>query len=167
MRRFDDYVPSLERANVVLDAARRRDIILHDAQGSRHRAGAGAGRGRGPARGSRRPRRMAGHADGHVRRGFLSIPPEVIRATIRVNQKCFVLEAPRRRARPIASSSSRISRRATAARRSSPAMSASSPRGCRTRNSSTRPISRRSSKIVCRSSTTSSFTKSSARRASA
>ena len=34
---------------------------------------------------------MAGRADGRIRAGFLDIPPEVIRATIRANQKCFVL----------------------------------------------------------------------------
>ena len=33
---------------------------------------------------------MAGRADGIVRRGILSIPGEVIRATIRNNQKCQV-----------------------------------------------------------------------------
>ena len=38
---------------------------------------------------------MAGDADGLVRRGsFLAIPGEVIRATIRNNQKCFVLRDP-------------------------------------------------------------------------
>ena len=31
VRRFDDYAPALEKAKVVLDPARRRDIILHDA----------------------------------------------------------------------------------------------------------------------------------------
>src|SRR3954469_18486363 len=30
--RFDDYVPALERAKVVLEADRRKDIILHDAK---------------------------------------------------------------------------------------------------------------------------------------
>ena len=30
VRRFDDYAPALEKAKVVLDPARRRDIILHD-----------------------------------------------------------------------------------------------------------------------------------------
>ena len=34
---------------------------------------------------------MAGRADGIVRQEFLSIPGEVIRATIRNNQKCFVV----------------------------------------------------------------------------
>ena len=38
---------------------------------------------------------MAGGADGNFDREFLSIPPEVIRATIRNNQKCFVLRDPR------------------------------------------------------------------------
>ena len=32
VKRFDDYVPALERAKVVLDAARRREIILADAK---------------------------------------------------------------------------------------------------------------------------------------
>ncbi|MCX7315358.1 MAG: glycine--tRNA ligase subunit beta, partial [Hyphomicrobiales bacterium] len=32
VRRFDDYVASLERAKVVLDTDRRKDIILHDAK---------------------------------------------------------------------------------------------------------------------------------------
>src|SRR6478735_670704 len=32
VRRFDDYVRSLERAKVVLDVERRKDIILHDAR---------------------------------------------------------------------------------------------------------------------------------------
>src|SRR5437660_1177854 len=32
VRRFDDYVPALDAARVVLDPARRRDIILHDAR---------------------------------------------------------------------------------------------------------------------------------------
>jgi glycyl-tRNA synthetase beta chain len=32
IRRFDDYVPALERARVVVDGDRRRDMILHDAR---------------------------------------------------------------------------------------------------------------------------------------
>ena len=32
VRRFDDYAPALERAKVVLDADRRKDIILHEAK---------------------------------------------------------------------------------------------------------------------------------------
>ena len=55
---------------------------------------------------------------------FLSIPPEVIRTTIRNNQKCFVLRKPDGASSPTASSSSPTSRPPTAARRSSPATSA-------------------------------------------
>ena len=56
---------------------------------------------------------------------FLSIPGEVIRATIRNNQKCFVVSDPKTgQARPTSSSSPPTSRRPTAARRSSPATSA-------------------------------------------
>ena len=32
VRRFDDYAPALEARKVVLDADRRKDIILHDAK---------------------------------------------------------------------------------------------------------------------------------------
>ena len=32
MRRFDDYAAALDRAKVVLDQDRRKDIILHDAR---------------------------------------------------------------------------------------------------------------------------------------
>ena len=69
------------------------------------------------------------------------IPPEVIRATIRANQKCFVLRDP-----PTAGLANKfILRRqyrgaATAAPRSPPAMAALCGRGCPMRNSSTRPI---------------------------
>lgn len=32
VRRFDDYIQALERAKVILDADRRKDVILHDAR---------------------------------------------------------------------------------------------------------------------------------------
>jgi len=37
----------------------------------------------------------AGRADGIIRKGILSIPSEVIRATIRNNLKCFVVSDPK------------------------------------------------------------------------
>ena len=56
---------------------------------------------------------------------FLAIPDEVIRATIRNNQKCFVrARSEDRRSSPTVHPGRRTSRRATAARRSSPATSA-------------------------------------------
>ena len=97
-RRFDDYVPALERAYVVLDAARRRDIILHDAKNLAMAQGLELVEDAGLLE------EVGGLVEwpvaptGSFNEAFLSIPPEVIRATIRVNQKCFVLKAPRRRA---------------------------------------------------------------------
>jgi glycyl-tRNA synthetase beta chain len=82
---------ALEKAKVVLDAARRRDIILYDARNLAmahglvlvedeallHEAAALV----------EWPVVLMGEFDA----SFLGVPPEVVRATIRVNQKCFVL----------------------------------------------------------------------------
>jgi glycyl-tRNA synthetase beta chain len=92
VRRFDDYVPALERAFVVLDAARRRDIILHDAKNLATAQGLELVEDAGLLE------EVGGLVEwpvalmGSFNEAFLSIPPEVIRATIRVNQKCFVLK---------------------------------------------------------------------------
>ena len=91
VRRFDDYVPALEKAHVVLDAARRRDIILHDARTLAMAQGLELVEDVGLLE------EVGGLVEwpvalmGSFDEAFLSIPPEVIRATIRVNQKCFVL----------------------------------------------------------------------------
>jgi glycyl-tRNA synthetase beta chain len=91
VRRFDDYVPALERAKVVLDAARRRDIILHDARNL------AMAQGLELIEDAALLEEVGGLVEwpvvlmGAFDESFLSIPPEVIRATIRVNQKCFVL----------------------------------------------------------------------------
>ena len=68
VRRFDDYVEKLEAAKVVVDPARRAAMILTDAKNLAFAQGLELveddgllGRGRGP-------RRMAGGADGLVRR---------------------------------------------------------------------------------------------------
>ena len=50
MRRFDDYLPALEKAKVVLDPARRRDIILHDCKDLAFAQGLELVEDRGPAR---------------------------------------------------------------------------------------------------------------------
>ena len=91
VRRFDDYVPALERAKVVLDAQRRRDIILYDARTLAHAQGYELVEDDGLLH------EVAGLVEwpvvlmGAFDEVFLDIPPEVIRATIRANQKCFVL----------------------------------------------------------------------------
>ena len=92
VKRFDDYVPSLEKAVVVLDGARRRDIILHDARNLAHAQGfelvEDAGLLDEVAGLVEWPVALMGSFD----EAFLAVPPEVIRTTIRVNQKCFVLK---------------------------------------------------------------------------
>ena len=91
VKRFEDYALSLERANVVIDSARRRDIILHDAKDLAFAQGLELVEDAGLLE------EVAGLVEwpvtlmGSFDESFLSIPPEVIRATIRVNQKCFVL----------------------------------------------------------------------------
>src|SRR5215207_193531 len=94
VRRFDDYVRSLERARVVLDAERRKDIIRADAQGLAF------ARGLDLIEDEALLEEVAGLVEwpvalmGSFDESFLAIPPEVIRATIRANQKCFVLRQP-------------------------------------------------------------------------
>jgi glycyl-tRNA synthetase beta chain len=94
VKRFEDYALALERAKVVIDPARRRDIILHDAKDLAFAQGLELVEDAGLLE------EVAGLVEwpvtlmGSFNESFLSIPPEVIRATIRVNQKCFVLKKP-------------------------------------------------------------------------
>ncbi|WP_027172610.1 glycine--tRNA ligase subunit beta [Methylobacterium sp. 10] len=91
VRRFDDYVQSLERAKVVLDPERRKDIILHDARDLAFARGLELVEDEGLLD------EVAGLVEwpvvllGTFDPSFLDIPAEAIRATIRANQKCFVL----------------------------------------------------------------------------
>ena len=94
VKRFDDYAPALEAARVVLDAGRRADIIRHDA---RDLAFAG---GLEVVEDEALLAEVSGLVEwpvvmmGRFDPAFLAIPPEVIRATIRANQKCFVTRRP-------------------------------------------------------------------------
>ena len=92
VRRLDDYLPALEQAKVVLDADRRKNIILHDARDLAFAQGLELIEDEGlleeVAGLVEWPRALMGSFD----ESFLAIPPEVIRATIRANQKCFVLK---------------------------------------------------------------------------
>ena len=94
VRRFDDYVPALARAKVVLDPARRRDIILHDARDL------ALAQGLVLVEDEALLAEVAGLVEwpvvliGAFDAEFLDLPPEVIRTTIRANQKCFVLRQP-------------------------------------------------------------------------
>jgi len=90
VRRFDDYVEKLEKAHVVLDAERRKEIILTDARNLSFASGLDLVEDEGLLE------EVSGLVEwpvvlmGEFEEEFLSIPPEVIRLTIRANQKCFV-----------------------------------------------------------------------------
>lgn len=94
VKRFDDYVPSLERAKVVLDPDRRKEIIATDAKNLAFAAGLELVEDEGLLE------EVAGLVEwpvvllGDFEERFLEIPGEAIRATIRANQKCFVLRDP-------------------------------------------------------------------------
>ncbi len=91
VRRLEDYASSLEKAKVVLDAGRRRDIILHDAKDLAFASGLEL------VEDEALLDEVAGLVEwpvvlmGAFDADYLALPPEAIRATIRANQKCFVL----------------------------------------------------------------------------
>ncbi len=90
VRRFDDYVSSLERAKVVLDAERRKEIILADAKNLAFAAGLEL------IEDAALLEEVSGLVEwpvvlmGEFDKAYLEIPDEVIRLTIKTNQKCFV-----------------------------------------------------------------------------
>jgi len=94
VKRFDDYVDKLDNASVILDADRRKDVILHDARDRVFALGLELVEDEGLLE------EVAGLVEwpvvlvGTFEEEFLAIPPEVIRATIRANQKCFVVRRP-------------------------------------------------------------------------
>jgi glycyl-tRNA synthetase beta chain len=95
VRHFDDYVANLEKAKVVLDPARRKEIILAEARTLAFAQGFDLVEDEGLLN------EVAGLVEwpvvlmGKFEESFLKIPDEVIRATIRINQKCFVLRDPK------------------------------------------------------------------------
>jgi glycyl-tRNA synthetase beta chain len=95
VRRFDDYVTKLEAAKVVLDPQRRKDMILTDAKQLAFAQGFELIEDQALLD------EVAGLVEwpvvlmGSFDESFLSIPGEVIRATIRNNQKCFVVRNPK------------------------------------------------------------------------
>ncbi|MFC3208654.1 glycine--tRNA ligase subunit beta [Aquamicrobium soli] len=90
VKRFEDYAAKLEAAKVVLDADRRKEIILSDAKNLAFASGLDLVEDVGLLD------EVAGLVEwpvvlmGEFEKEFLAIPAEVIRLTIRANQKCFV-----------------------------------------------------------------------------
>ena len=91
VKRFEDYSVALERAKVVLDIDRRKDIIRTDADNLAFAQGLTVIHDEGlleeVAGLVEWPNVMMGSFDPE----FLKLPEEVIIATIRANQKCFCL----------------------------------------------------------------------------
>src|SRR5882724_2082409 len=94
VRRLEDYAAKLEKAKVVLDGDRRKEMILADAKNLAFAQGYELVEDLGLLA------EVAGLVEwpvvlmGSFDEAFLAIPDEVIRATIRNNQKCFVLRDP-------------------------------------------------------------------------
>ena len=90
VKRFDDYVTRLEQEKVILDADRRKEIILADANNLCFAKGLVLVEDDALAE------EVSGLVEwpvvlmGEFEESFLAIPPEIIQLTIRVNQKCFV-----------------------------------------------------------------------------
>ena len=90
VRRFADYVASLEKAKVVLDAERRKQIIAQDAQNLAFANGLELVEDEGLLE------EVSGLVEypqvllGTFEADYLAIPAEIIRLTIKTNQKCFV-----------------------------------------------------------------------------
>src|SRR3954469_13799985 len=95
VRRFEDYETKLAAAKVVLDPARRKDVILADAKQLAFAQGFEL------VEDQVLLDEVAGLVEwpvglmGSFDEEFLSIPGEVTRATIRNNQKCFVVSDPK------------------------------------------------------------------------
>jgi len=95
VRRFEDYETKLLDAKVVLDPERRKDSILTDARQLAFAQGFEL------VEDQNLLDEVAGLVEwpvvlmGSFDHEFLSIPSEVIRATIRNNQKCFVVSDPK------------------------------------------------------------------------
>jgi len=91
VRRLDDYMAKLDKAKVVLDAERRKEIIRTEAKQLAFAQGLELVKDEGLLN------EVVGLVEwpvvlmGSFDMKFLAIPEEVIRATIRNNQKCFVL----------------------------------------------------------------------------
>jgi glycyl-tRNA synthetase beta chain len=95
VRRFEDYEAKLKEAKVILDPQARKDIILADAKELTFAQGFELVEDQVLAD------EVAGLVEwpvalmGSFEKEYLSIPDEVIRATIRNNQKCFVVRDPK------------------------------------------------------------------------
>ncbi|WP_426125134.1 glycine--tRNA ligase subunit beta [Pararhizobium sp. PWRC1-1] len=94
VRRFADYIEKLEKAKVILDAERRKQIIAADAANIAFANGLELVEDEGLLE------EVSGLVEwpqvlmGSFEEDYLAIPSEIIRLTIKTNQKCFVTRRP-------------------------------------------------------------------------
>jgi glycyl-tRNA synthetase beta chain len=94
VRRFADYIEKLEKAKVILDAERRKQIIAADA------ANIAFANGLELVEDEALLEEVCGLVEwpqvlmGSFEEDYLAIPSEIIRLTIKTNQKCFVTRRP-------------------------------------------------------------------------
>ncbi len=95
VKRLDDYLAKLEAAKVIADPERRKETILHEARQLCFAQGLELVEDEGLAV------EVAGLVEwpvplmGSFEEEFLAVPQEVVRLTIRANQKCFVVRDPK------------------------------------------------------------------------
>src|ERR1043166_3282571 len=93
VRRFEDYERKLREAHVIVDAAERKEIILHEA---RHKAFA---LGLELVEDAGLLEEVAGLAEwpvvliGTIEDAFMDLPPEILQTAMRAHQKYFALRA--------------------------------------------------------------------------
>ncbi|NRQ13829.1 glycine--tRNA ligase subunit beta [Ensifer sesbaniae] len=94
VRRFADYAEKLEKAKVVLDGERRKEMIVADARNTAFANGLELVEDEGLLE------EVSGLVEwpqvlmGTFEDAYLEIPSEIIRLTIKTNQKCFVTRVP-------------------------------------------------------------------------
>ncbi len=97
VRRFADYAEKLEKAKVVIDAERRKEIISARRPQHRFRQRLELVEDEGLLEEVAGLGRMAEGADGSFEESYLEIPSEIIRLTIKTNQKMLRHAQARRR----------------------------------------------------------------------
>jgi len=94
VRRFEDYEKKLRDAHVILDAAERKEIILHEVKQKAFALGLELVEDEGLLD------EVAGLAEwpvvliGRIEDDFMDLPPEILRTSMRTHQKYFALRSP-------------------------------------------------------------------------
>jgi glycyl-tRNA synthetase beta chain len=95
VRRFEDYEKKLRDAHVILDAAERKEVILHEAKQRAFALGLELIEDQGLLE------EVAGLAEwpvvliGRIEDQFMDVPPEILQTSMRVHQKYFSLRDPK------------------------------------------------------------------------